>query len=73
MKTHEDIRENRLIRKPEVRACTGMTASALDREIKAGRFPKPVKLSGSPEARAVGWSMRQVQQWIAEREAQVAA
>ena len=59
--------DNRIIRKPEVKSCTGLTDSALDREIHAGRFPKPVKLSQDPLARAIGWSWLAVQAWIAER------
>jgi prophage regulatory protein len=60
--------ENRIIRRPEVRQFTGLTDSALDREVRAGRFPSPLKLSPDPKARAVGWSLRAVQAWIADRE-----
>lgn len=65
--------QDRLIRRPEVRAATGLTDSAIDREIRAGRFPKPIQLI--PGGRAVGWSERAIQAWISERiaAAQVAA
>ncbi len=56
---------DRIIRRPDVRADTGLTNSALDREIRAGRFPRPIKLI--PGGRAVGWSERAVQAWIASR------
>lgn len=59
--------QDRIIRRPEVRAITGLTDSVLDREIKAGRFPAPFKLLPDPRARAVGWSERAVQAWIASR------
>lgn len=57
--------QDRLIRRPEVRAATGLTDSAIDREVRAGRFPKPIPLI--PGGRAVGWSERAVQAWIASR------
>lgn len=60
-------RPDRLIRRPAVREQTGLTDSALDREIRAGRFPKPVKLSADPKCRAVGFSYNKVQSWIADR------
>ena len=61
--------ENRILRRPEVKVYTGLTDSALDREVRAERFPAPLKLSPDPKARAVGWSLRAVQAWIAQREA----
>lgn len=61
---------NRIIRRPELLHITGLSNSALDREVRDGRFPAPLKLSPNPKARAVGWSMRGVQEWIAEREAE---
>ena len=70
---HHQNTQDRLIRRPEVRAATGLTDSAIDREIRAGRFPKPIQLI--PGGRSVGWSERAIQAWIAERiaAAQVAA
>lgn len=57
----------RIVRRPEVLAVTGLTDSALDREMRAGRFPRPVKLSPDPKSRAVGWPASAVQGWIADR------
>lgn len=74
MKYHE-ANPDRILRRPEVKAATGLTDSVLDREVRSGRFPAPFKLLPDPRARAVGWSERAVQAWIAERiaAAQVAA
>lgn len=58
---------DRILRRPQVTGLTGLTSSNLDREIRAGRFPPPVKLSPDPKARAVGWSERAVQAWIYKR------
>lgn len=63
----------RVIRRPEVRHLTGLSNSALNREIHAGRFPKPFKLIGDEKSRAVGWSLSSVLEWIETREQQVAA
>lgn len=72
---HHEAKPDRILRRPEVKAATGLTDSVLEREIRAGRFPAPFKLLPDPKARAVGWSERAVQAWIAERiaAAQVAA
>ena len=72
---HHEANPDRILRRPEVKAATGLTDSVLEREVKAGRFPAPFKLLPDPRARAVGWSERAVQAWIAERiaAAQVAA
>lgn len=59
---------NRVLRRPDVCAMAGLTASALDREVRAGRFPAPFKLSPEPHTRAIGWSLRSVQAWIEQRE-----
>lgn len=63
-----EAQDNRIIRRPELRHITGLSNSALEREVRARRFPRPLKLSSDPRSRAVGWSMRQVQAWIEERE-----
>lgn len=57
--------QDRLIRPREVRAVTGLSPSSLDRAVRAGQFPRPVPLV--PGGRAVGFSERAVQAWIAER------
>ncbi|MBN8727600.1 MAG: AlpA family phage regulatory protein [Xanthomonadales bacterium] len=54
-----------LIRPREVVARTGLSTSALHREVTASRFPRPVPLV--PGGRAVGYSARAVQAWIDER------
>lgn len=64
---HQEATPDRILRRPEVKTATGLTDSVIDREIKAGRFPAPFKLLPDPRARAVGWSERAVQTWIAER------
>lgn len=51
----------RLLRRPEVRDASGKTDSFLDRDIRAGLFPPPVKLSPDPTRRAVGWPSDEVQ------------
>lgn len=66
-KRRKRTRADRAIRRHEVKHQTGLSDSALDREIRAGRFPKPFKLSSEPNCRAVAWSEEAVQAWIAER------
>lgn len=56
-----------LIRRPELVSRLGMTDSALDRAIRDGFVPPPVKLSPDPTRRAVGWPAHEVDEIIAAR------
>jgi prophage regulatory protein len=49
----------RIIRLPQVRDLVGLGKSAIYGKIKAGDFPKPVKLG-----RVSGWVESEVQAWI---------
>ena len=51
---------DRLLRLPEVLRLTGLSRSTVYRKIKAGEFPRPVKLG----KRAVGWREFEVIAWI---------
>lgn len=53
----------KIIRKPAVLELTGVSDATLDREEKAGRFPKRRRIG----IRAVGWLESEVQEWIAKR------
>jgi prophage regulatory protein len=61
------MQNERILRRPEVRHITGLTDSAIEREMKAARFPKPIKLSPDPKARAVGWPESVIRAWVAGR------
>lgn len=52
-----------LLRRKQVLAVTGLSNSALYREIAEGRFPKPVKIT----MQIGGWRQSGVQEWIDER------
>ncbi len=54
---------DRVLRRPEVEARTGLSRSTIYALISQGRFPRPVKLS----KRAVGWRAPDVVQWIESR------
>jgi prophage regulatory protein len=53
-----------ILRLPRVIEVTGLGRSSLYALISAGRFPKPISLTGG---RSVGWSSDLVDAWIAER------
>lgn len=59
---------DRLIDLEEVMRQVGMKKSKLYAEIKAGRFPAPVKLGSSSR-----WSERKVQAWVSLQTEQAAA
>ena len=57
-----------ILRLDAVRAATGLTRGSLYQDIKAGRFPRPVKITA--RGRAVGWLEEEV---AAYQEARIAA
>jgi len=59
---------NRILRRPEVEARTGLSRSTLYDWMKAGAFPRPVALG----ARLVGWRETDVQAWLEARETKAA-
>lgn len=54
--------EDRLLIKADVLEMTTLTKSALQRYIKQGSFPKPIKLGTASR-----WSYLDVQAWIARK------
>ena len=56
-----------IIRRPELLSHLGQTDSGLDRAIRDGFVPPPVKLSPDPTRRAVGWPAHEIDQIIAAR------
>jgi len=62
-------RQERLLRRPEVEARTGLSRSTLYDWMKRGEFPQPVKLG----ARIVAWRERDVTAWLESRETRGAA
>jgi len=56
---------DRILRKPDVRARTGLSESAIDRGSRDGSFPAAIPLVG----RQVGWAESSVAAWIEDRKA----
>ena len=54
---------DRLIRRPEVEAMTGMSCSAIYRAMDAGKFPRPRRVGGGT-AGAVAWLLSGVEAWV---------
>ena len=57
--------DDRIIRKPELEAMTGLTERQIRTLEDEGDFPKRFVIA--PGGRAVGWSNIEVQDWLAER------
>ena len=57
------VPRDRLIRLPDVEGATGCKKSTIYELMKAGRFPKPVRLS----ARHVAWPESAVLHWVQDR------
>ena len=58
--------EHRILRRDEVEAKTGFKRAHLYNLMRAGKFPKAIRLG----IRAVGWDSLEVEQWIDERRKQ---
>lgn len=52
--------EVKLVRLPEVRRITGLSARTLDRLEARGMFPRRRRIAG----RAVAWQFEQVTEWV---------
>jgi prophage regulatory protein len=58
----------KLLRRPEVEARTGLSRSTLYDWMKRGEFPQPVKLG----ARLVAWRESDVTEWLESRDTRAA-
>lgn len=57
------VQRDRLVRLPEVEAMTGCKKSTIYELMRAGKFPKSLRLS----ARMVVWPETSVLQWVQDR------
>ncbi len=55
--------ERRILRRAEVEAKTGFKRAHIYQLMKAGKFPKALRLG----VRAVGWDSAEIEQWITDR------
>jgi prophage regulatory protein len=53
----------RILRRPDVEARTGLSRSTIYLLMSRGDFPKPIRLS----ARAVGWPEAAISEWLQSR------
>ena len=53
----------RIIRTEDLTSRLGLSRATIFRNVKAGRFPAPIKIS----QRAIGWRIDEVEAWIAAR------
>lgn len=60
--------EERILRRPEVEARTGISRSTIYQWMKDGQFPRPIKLG----ARLVAWRESDVTAWLEARETKAA-
>jgi len=61
-----EVTLNRIIRKRDLYAFTGLKRTSLEQLIKSGAFPRPVPLV-SNDGRAVGWIESELVQWQLSR------
>jgi prophage regulatory protein len=52
-----------LLKKPTVEVVTGLSGSTIDRKVKDGTFPAPVKLG----SRCTRWPADAVREWLAKK------
>ena len=57
------MKQERIVRLPEVCRLTGLSRSTVYRRVIRGDFPPPLRLGGH----AVGWRLSEVQGWISTR------
>jgi prophage regulatory protein len=54
---------NRGLRRRDVEALTGLSRATIYRHLRAGTFPRPIRLTD----RLVGWLERDIEAWLASR------
>lgn len=52
---------DRILRRPEVEAVTGLARSTIYHRLRYGNFPVPVSLG----VRCVGWRLSEIEAWLA--------
>lgn len=57
------MKEDCILRIPDVVSTTGLARTTIYRLVSNGEFPPPVKIS----VRAVGWRHSEIQEWIKNR------
>ena len=62
----QQITTDRLLRRPEVEALTGLARATIYRDMASGSFPRPIKLG----RRAVAWPQSVINKWIEARKAE---
>lgn len=55
----------KVLRRPEVESLTGLSRSSIYELIAAGKFPKPIDLTGT--GRSVGWLESEVSEYLERR------
>lgn len=58
----------RLISLKTVIEMSSMSRATIYRQVKAGHFPEPVKVTGGPNARRVAWREDEILLWLSERQ-----
>jgi prophage regulatory protein len=70
----EAARIDRFLRRQEVVQVTGLKTSSIYEGVKAGTFPKPVKLNPDSQRSPVAWLESEIRDWqqkrIADRDRQ---
>ena len=54
---------NTTLRRSEVQAMTGLSVAGIEKMMRAGEFPEPIKVAD----RAVRWHRSEVEAWLANR------
>jgi prophage regulatory protein len=65
LRQQQDVSLDRVLRWPEVHALTGLSRTTVWREVRAGRFPRPI----NPTPTTTGWFESQIAGWQEERRA----
>lgn len=58
----------KILRRRQVEEITGRKKSALYADIRAGRFPQPVRIGSDSPNGAVGWYADEVEAWLESRQ-----
>ena len=63
---HHQVTVDRLLRRPEVEALTGLKRATIYQKMAMGDFPRPINIG----RRAVAWPLSVIDGWIQARKAE---
>jgi prophage regulatory protein len=61
----DELKRRRLVRKPIVKSISGMSGATIERKVRSGSFPRPLRIAPN----CIAWRESDVLDWLDDPEA----